>query len=229
MTTSETHRDQIRRISPPWLKIGNAEKYLYTLGVHLDALGDALVAGVKSRLPGLYSFEALPYIARERRLVRGRNESDEGFANRLRLWLLDHRRRGNPYALLSQLYTYYAPDNFVIDLVYANGRRYSMDVDGAVTRDYIPWSPDGNAAKWARWWLFYNTDQWAVTPPTDTEIDELRLIPRAWNATHPLGYIVLFPSGAELWNYPPGHTWNESGVWNTSGGEVRFITVDDDV
>lgn len=228
MSIAETFRDQIRRRSPPWLQHGNAEKYLYALGVHLDALGDALAAGVKSRFPGLYSFESLPYIARERRIVRGRNETDAGFAERLRAWLADHRRRGNPYALLSQLHTFFAPDNFPIELVYASGQRYAMDVDGVVTRSFVPWSPDGNPAKWARWWLFYNTDQWAVTPPTQTEIDELRLVPRAWNATHPIGSIVLFPTGAELWNYPAGHIWNESGVWNTTAGEARFITVDDD-
>ena len=225
--TVETFRDQIRKRSPPWLQIGTAEKYLYTLGLHLDALGDALVAGVKSRFPGLYSFETLPYLARERRLVRGPNEADEGFAARLCRWLPDHQVRGGAYALLGQLHTYYAPSNFPIDLVYANGRRFHLATDGTITRSYDPWSPDGDVAKWARWWLFYNTDQWASVAPTQSEIDALRLVPRAWNSAHALGTIVLFPTGAQLWNYPPGHHWNEAGTWNTTGAEARFISVDD--
>jgi len=227
--TTETFRDRMRRVAPPWLRIGNNEKFLYTLGVHLDTLGDALVAGVKQRFPGLYSFESLPYLSRDRRLYRGRDETSESFADRLTRWLVDHRRRGNPYALLGQLHSYFAPNNFPIDLVYVSGQRYSLDVDGNITRSLIPWSPDDEPERWARWWLFYNTDQWAVTPPTQPEIDELRLVPRAWNAAHAIGYIVLFPTDAQLWNYPPGHIWNEAGTWNTTGPEARFVTVDDDI
>lgn len=225
----ETARDEIRKRSPPWLRIGNNERLLYTLGLHIDTLTDALVAGVKSRFPGLYSDESIPLIGRERRIARGRDETTASYIDRLRMWRIDHRRRGNPYALLSQLHISLGPSAFPIDLLYANGRRFLMDADGNIERSFVPWLPDDQPERWARWWLFYNTDQWAVTPPTQSEIDELRAIPRAWNTAHALGYIVLFPSDAQLWNYPPGHTWNEAGVWNTTGPDPRFITVDDDV
>jgi len=221
-----TFRDRLRQLSPPWLQRGVAEKILYAIGVHVDGLADALVAGVKLRFPGVYSNESLPMLGRERRITRGRNELDSSYAERLARFLSDHQIRGGPYALLSQLHTYFKPDNFEIDLVYVAGPvRFHMDVDGTVTREIVGWTPDADTARWARWWLFYYTDQWAVTPPTPVELQDLKLIPRQWNAAHPLGYIVLFPSDAEFWNFPIGRTWNESGVWNTSGS-ANTIEID---
>lgn len=221
-----TFRDAIRSSSPPWLQRGLAEKILYTFGVHVDGYADALTAGVKSRFPGLYTFEALPIIGRERRIPRGLTESDAAYAARLARFFTDHQLRGGPYALLSQLFIHYSPAAFPIDLVYyAAGRRFAMDVDGNVERDLTSWNPDTNTAKWARWWLFYYTDEWAIDPPTDSELQDLRLIPRQWNAGHPLGYIVLFSSDAELWGWPPGHLWGESGTWGTDG-TARFYEVE---
>jgi hypothetical protein len=224
--THATFRDSIRKRSPPWLRRGLAERILYSLAVHLDILGDAVAAGVKLRFPGVYSADSLPYLGRERRMSRGRTELDAAYATRLDRWLTDHRMRGGPYALLAQIHAHYAPNNFPVELIYYSGRRFSMDVAGNVTRDDIAWTPDANAAKWARWWLVYHTDLWAAEAPTDDEIEDLRLVPRQWNAAHCQGHIVLFPSDAELWNYPTGHVWNESGVWNTSG-TARFLTIED--
>jgi len=220
----ETYRDEIRRRSPPWLQRGTAEAFLYVLGLHVDIFGDALVAGIKHRFPGLYSFESLGLLGRERRISRGRTEPDASYAVRLCRWFTDHRLRGGPYALLAQLHAHFAPANFPIELVYYSGRRFSMAPDGTVTRDDVIWSPDANAAKWARWWLFYHTDQWSTTP-SDAEIEDIRLVPRQWNAAHPLGWVVLMHAGVELWNWPLGHTWNESGTWNTTVPPL-YIEVD---
>lgn len=222
--TLRTYRDRIRQISPPWLQNGLAEKILYALGLHVDGFGDALVAGVKLRFPGFYSDESLPYIGRERRIRRGRTESNANYAVRLTRWLVDHQRRGGPYALLAQLHAHYAPNNFPIELVYQSGRRYSMNIDGQVTRDDIVWFPDAQTTKWARWWLFYLTDQFGT--PTAAEVEDLKLIPREWNAAHCFGYVVLFPSGGELIDYPPGHLIDEPGTINTTVVTMT-IAVDD--
>lgn len=226
--TVETYRDEIWRRSPPWLQRNTALRFLYALGLHMDVFGDAVVAAVKHRFPGLYSYEALGLIGRERRIARGRLETDPSYAVRLRRWLTDHRTRGGPYALLNQIYAHYAPAVFPIDLVYYSGRRFAMDVDGNITIGLSAWKPDTDTDRWARWWLFYHTDQWAVTPPTDAEVVDLRLVPSQWNATHTLGTIVLIPTNAELWNFPPGRVWNDLGkYWNVGGGgTVRYIEVD---
>lgn len=223
-----TFRDTLRKISPPWLQRGNAEKILYAIGVQLDALGDALVAGVKLRFPGLYSNESLFLLGRERRIRRGRTETDAVYASRLIRWLDDHRMRGGPYALLAQLHAHYAPAAFPIDLVYRSGRRYRMDADGNVVRDMISWNPDANTAKWARWWLFYHLPDalpagrvWGSGTYSSArvwgsglspqEVSDFRLVPREWGNAHSFGRIVLLPPGARLWGYPP-RTWG-TGTW----------------
>lgn len=219
-----TYRDMIRTSSPPWLQTGLAEKILYSIGIHLDVLGDAVVAAVANRFPGFYNYDSLSLLSRERRIVRGRTEGEATFAERLTRWLTDHKTRGGPYALLYQEFYHYAPLLFDMDLLYSNGRRFTFEsaaygagvpLEQCVQRDFIDWNPGD--PMWARWWLFLYTDIWDATPPDDAELADIRLIPRAWNAAHCFGTVVLFPSGAELWNWPPGHTWNETGTWNTSG------------
>jgi hypothetical protein len=219
-----TYRDTIRKISPPWLQNGLAEKILYALAVQIDAFGDALTAGVKQRFPGLYSDESLPLIGRERRIRRGRTETTSNYAGRLNRWLTDHPRRGGPYAMLAQLFAHFAPNTFPIDLIYYSGRRYQMDVNGNVVRNDLAWFPDDDAAHWARYWLFFYTD--AFPSPSAEEIADLKLIPREWTAAHALGYIVVFPAGAELINFPPGHLINEPGTINTTV-EALFVPVDE--
>jgi hypothetical protein len=216
MTLIQTFRDTIRQISPPWLRRGNNEKFAYALGVVIDDFGDALVAGLKLRFPGVYSDESLPLLGRERRIRRGRTESTTIYAVRLNRWLTDHRRRGGPYALLAQLYAHYAPNNFPIELIYRSGRRFSMDVAGAVVRDDTTWTFDAvTASKWARWLLVFHwpiaiddSGEWDSDPAlwdddatvwdsnlTPSDIEDLRLLPKEWNAAHALGTVQLIDSG----------------------------------
>ena len=63
--------------------------------------------------------------------------------------------------------------------------------------------------------------RWGSNPSAE-EIADIRLIPRQWLAAHVLGYIVIMASGVELWNFPLGRVWNESGVWNTTGGAATI-------
>lgn len=214
--TVRTFRDRLRQLTPPWLQTGNAEKLLYAMGIQLDVFADALLAGVRARFPGQYNPpDTLPLIGRERRIVRGPSETDDSYAARLIRWLDDHRRRGGPYAMLAQLHAYFSPNAFVIDLVYVSGRRYKMNAAGAVTREDTAYSADGDPAQWSRWWLYFYTDSFAL-PLSAADKAAAALVPREWNAGHCLGTIVIVPTGAEFWNYPLGHVWNEAGTWNTT-------------
>jgi hypothetical protein len=203
-----THRDTLRAISPPWLQNGLAQKILYAVAVQLDAAGDALLAGVKMRFPNLYSAESLALIGRERRIRRGLVEADQSYTNRLIVWRETHKRRGGAYAMLTQLFIHYAPNNFPIMLAYRSGAQYDLAVDGTITRVVAP-TLDG--AEWANWTMVYFTTDASVPNAPD-----LATIPREWIAAHCLGRLVIAPPGTELWDYPAGHTWDESGQWNTS-------------
>jgi hypothetical protein len=204
-----TFRDTIRRISPPWLRNGEAEKLMYALGIHADIVADSLVEAVKRRLPrpGFGNlWDTLPQLGRERRIVRGQTESDEAYANRLARWLPDHRRRGNPYAMLEQIYGYFTGNHFPIDLVAQNGVRHKMDTSGNIVRDVYNWGHFTPREDWAKWWLIYYTDT------ADYDDDWLR-VPREWNAAHCIGTLVVLGNG-RLWNYPePVPEW-DLGAWS---------------
>jgi hypothetical protein len=218
--TITTYRDTVRRLSPTWLRTGRAEKLLYSIAAQIDTLGDMLVGGLKLRFPGVYSYESLPYLGRDRRIRRGRSEPSANYATRLQRWLTDHRRRGSGIALLQQLFIHYAPNTFPIDLVYKNGRRYRMDVDGNITRDTVTVTP---TAQWARWSLYYFTDQFP-DPLTDDDRNDLLLIPKEWIAGHAIGKIILMRTGSELWDYhSPPRTWNNASLWDKP--PVTIVTV----
>jgi hypothetical protein len=208
-TALRTYRDTIREISPWWLRGRVLGSVLYAIAAQLDVLQDATIAGVKLRFPGAYSYESLPLLGRDRRIRRGRFEADETYASRLLPWLDDHQRRGGPYALLAQLHAHYAPHNFGIELRYVTGRNFVMALDGTVTRGDVTWTPPGNPAQWARWWLIY---QWPDPVDDDglwgdpgiwgdggvwgsnlspAEVRDIRLVPREWNAAHAIGRITL--------------------------------------
>lgn len=218
-----TFRDTIRRVSPPWLRSGNAEKVLYAVGLHLDFLIDAAVAAIHFRFPGYYSPESLPLEGRQRRIPRGRYESDATYANRLTMWLDLHRLRGNPYGLLMMLHAHFAPNNFPIELIYASGRRFMMAPDGTITWDDVAWTPPGDPAKWARWWLFYHHPPFAVPPanwddPGETwdsgkvwgsglsgaDVADFKMIPIGWGNAHSIGHLVLLDEGENWDSYEPG-------------------------
>lgn len=216
-----TFRDTIRKISPPWLSTGVAGKLLFAIASQWDALLDMAVATNEIGFPGVYSDESLPMLGRERRIRRGRIEGTAGYAVRLTRWLTDHKTRGGPYALLAQLFAYYDGNHFPMRLVYRSGRAFDMDVDGNVTMLDVTWDPDAEPEKWARWWLIY---QWPTAVPpvrtydepgltyddgstydsglTVTEVYDILVVPREWNAAHALGTVLLINGGA-VYDYPP--------------------------
>lgn len=210
MSPRRTFRAAIREISPPWLRGPVALAVLQSIAEQIDDLTERARAGVKARFPGLGSYESLPLLGRERRIRRGRLEADATYATRLLRWLDDHRRRGGPYAMLAQIHAFYAPDNFPVELRYASGRQFVMDpATGTVTRGDVVWTPPGDAAQWARWWLFY---EWPTEIESDgvwgdpgtwgdggvwgsnltpQEVRDIRLVPREWNAAHAIGRVVV--------------------------------------
>lgn len=198
-----TFRDAIRIGSPPWLRRGNNQKLLFAFGLLVDVLGTVLQQGVRSRFPGYKGdYQSLPLLGRERRIPRGRLESDENYAARLEVWLDAHRHRGGPYALLDQLHKHYADASgvaFPIELIYRSGRRFSMAADGSVVMDDVAdWNPGNPAEQWATITLLYYTDDLPVA--TADDLNDLRMIPVAWNAAHVLGQIIIMPTGASFFD-----------------------------
>jgi hypothetical protein len=238
------YRDSLRRVLPWWLQNGIAGKIVFALGAQFDGFGDAIVEAVKRRFPDAQWADSLPLIGRDRKIRRGSAEPDQIYAARLRRWLDDHRTRGNPYAMLAQLHAYYAQAPFLIELIYKSGRRYSMALDGSVTRDTTTFG-DGSNAQWARWWLIYhwpttiniagkwgssgakwgkNNNIWGVDPASlsRTQVEDLRLVPTEWNAAHCQGMIILLGPDKRIWGYPLRKWGSSSDKWAGGGRTVRI-------
>lgn len=229
-------RDAASSAAPWWIARieSTTGKMLWAGLVMLDGLVDAQVAAIKLRFPGLYSFETLPLIGRDRRIRRGPNESDEVYASRLPRWLDDHRRRGGPYALLEQVRAYWAPDAFDVELIYRTGRRFTMAAGESIVRDDVPFDYDTQPEKHARWWLFFfwpdgvdadgvwdDAGTWSDDGVWDSdltiaEVENIRAIPHEWNNARCFGEVVLLSGDRELWDYPVG-TWDDPGDWEDFG------------
>lgn len=152
---------ELVKLLPPWLRRTVADRLVRGLAKEIDELVEKLRAGAKARFPGWdeddIDPEALATIGRERRILRGPREPADVYAGRLRMWWDAHRGRGGPYALLAQLDAFFEWFlNVRMDVVYANGVRYSINTatPGVITRDEIVWNGDGSG-KWARFWVFF--------------------------------------------------------------------------
>lgn len=154
------------RVSPPWLRrlVGGA--IMQGVGDTIENEVDRNVEGLRLRFPDAgVDEDAIGYLGRERRILRGPGELGSTFAIRLRKWWDSHRIRGNEYALLDQMHAYFLATNPTLEIVYiANSGTADAKVDaaGVITRDngVSPgWTGDGeNPPYWARFFLFLQFD-----------------------------------------------------------------------
>ena len=196
----------IMTIVPPWLRRTIGGAILQGIARVIDALIYRAGYGVRLRFP-FVDEDSLSLAGRERRMTRGPAETSMTYSGRVQTWLDAHRRRGSVYAMLRQWYAYMGDSPRLIEVIYHSGTRYTLDVDGSITRDAITWGADGTD-DWAQAWVFLYEDSDPGTL-TDAQKAELLLIPRLWNAAHmrPLKVVILWP-GVGLWDYPQG-PWDD--------------------
>lgn len=215
--------DAFVQVAPPWLRRTRGARLLRAFGDVTARVFHATSDGVAARFPGAVdgATDALPYIGRDRRILRGPAEDDATYAARLRTWWDAHARRGGPYALLEQLYLYLVntePRQW--DLVYRNGVRFILDgVTGEITRDLLPTTL---STRWARAVLFALFDSY---PSISTQQREAYIaMPREWAAAHmePIPTVAVWGGG--VWGYPAGELWGEpvGELW----GEGAFVVND---
>ena len=185
-------RNSFNKLLPAWLTTGDGEKVWFSLGVVMDRFLERAWQGHKARFPSFAPADALTALGRDRKIVRGINESADSFAIRQHRWLDDHRIRGNPFALLEQLRAYCNVD-MVARTVDRRGSWYTVDADGVWSFRLAEgnWDWDGGpVADWSRFWviLYPPTSLWTQSP--------------AWG-------------GANLWGGKWGsteHTWGSSAT-----------------
>lgn len=164
-------------LAPRWLtqdEDGNPDPAGYALDLVKDAFVERVRQGLMVRLPqndpsGQTTAppDALEALGRDRRVIRGINETDAAYAARLLRWLDDRQRAGNPFMLMQKLaeYTGPGPSFRTVD---ARGNWYSRAVDGTETAllKQENWNWDGPLnGRWSRFWvIIYPNGLWAVSP-----------------------------------------------------------------
>ncbi len=234
MAELRNFRNGIRSLSPRWLTTGRALRILYVFGLHVDAILDAFVAALKHKLPGSTTrTDSLGIVGSERRMIRGLNETDANYLQRLRGYVDSHKHRGSAYELLRQIRIYFAPAYFKIALSYPGGRLIEQSTAGVITDNPTTFVP-ANVAQWARQKLIYSVSPspspdgtwgsggvWDAgvwgSDLTAAAVANYRSIPSAWTAAHMLTTITLLDASTELWGYPAG-IWGDAGTWGSGTG-----------
>lgn len=224
-----TFRDTIRKISPTWLQYGFAWRLLYVFGLHLDAIAEGANAAVLHRFPGsTLRFDSLPAVGADRKILRGRYESDSNYARRLRGWLDTHRIRGNMRGLLRQTWIYWGGTVELV-AIYLSGRYQRLTTGGTLTDSTIPgWDPTphdwtvwdllltwpapiGYDAAWGSFGAWDDGGVWDYDLTVE-EAEQIRLVPQSQLAAHSTARIHLVNETIGLWDYPID-TWADGGTW----------------
>ena len=177
-------RDLAAAIAPTWLQGEVGEKYLYAQSVVVDATADRVLAGVHSYMPEKCDPSCLPYIGRDRSVIRGINETDASYAHRCKTAIYDWHFAGLGEGIMSSLLGYLSPSAPLVRVVWAAHGTYLQptqwewvdDGDGPAgeVQSFSTMHPGGYAAEWhwdtidnrRRFWviLYVNTvgDPWVA-------------------------------------------------------------------
>lgn len=150
-------------MGPRWLVAdeGEAELVGYSLDLMKDGFVERTRQGLMARLPQndptgetTAPPDALAAMGRDRRVIRGLNESDASYARRLVAWLDDRKTAGNPYALMKKLSEYTGEGPF-FRTVDNRGNWYERAANGtqAVLLNQGNWDWDGDTGRWSRFWV----------------------------------------------------------------------------
>lgn len=130
-----TLRESFAAISPPWFSKRVAQRYLWSIGLVLDAMKQKMENGIKARFPNVYTDESLADIGNDRLIDRGPTEPAAAYGDRLSGAFDTWRSAGNAIKLLENVSAYFAPSLIPIRLVDDLGFWFELDpTTGAVTR-----------------------------------------------------------------------------------------------
>lgn len=119
-----------------WLtgnEVGQAYSKVY--GTVTDRQAVRLNEAVKERMPTLCSSEALPYIATERNIIQGPDETEDHFRGRLEnIWRVAPAM-GKTVGLLTQLYYQGYTDGYSIQ---SNGKMFQLNSDFNEDSEFFP-------------------------------------------------------------------------------------------
>ena len=158
-------RETLRRYVPPWLSdrpgLSVGFRFLYALAAICDGGMQWLVEGIRARFPEVATPTALPLLGRDRRIIRGPEETDAGYATRLIPWLDVWRVAGSAEALTSQLQAFLFPGHPMVRIVTRGGLWHTLTPGAAVqvvqsqpnNWDWDSLTHPENATRWGDFWI----------------------------------------------------------------------------
>lgn len=204
------HLIQSPDLAPRWLRNSVLGRYLFSIGLTLDAGTQWLYDGIQQRNPQAADPTTLPWLGRARRITRGFAESDESYRARLLRWRSSWRRAGGAGAMLEQIQAYFSPLAPVVRLVTGGttaAQWWTLDSEGELTLNRI------EPSNW----------DWDSLEPGQTPLDNQR---RFW-------IIVYQPSGAAGNLFPESETEHDpdptltrgtGGLYDAAGDLLRIAT-----
>ncbi len=163
-----------RFIAPYWLTSGDGELLGYSLDLIKDAAVERVRLGLMARFPqnsedGTLTAppDAIAALGRDRRVIRGINETAASYASRLIKWLDDRKTAGNPFTMMQKLSEYTGP-LCSFRTVDRRGNWYSRAADGTRTLllNQANWNWDETlVTKWSKFWvIIYPNGLWTEGP-----------------------------------------------------------------
>lgn len=170
-----SQRESAFTLSPPWLRTGAGQRYLYNLGLASDALLEKMQEGMVARMPGEGTDSALPYLGADRVMVQGPGELNSAFAARLTRAFETWQHAGSRPAILKQALGYVASQDAIFDTPCPVATIVRASGGGA----------------YASWSTYYSGDSFNTQPPAN-----VRVAPANWNWDgqywRPQAFLVLF-------------------------------------
>lgn len=128
------NRHILRAVTPPWLRGDNAWSFLNE-GIYkiYDKDNDDFFEALLSRWPSYAPTDALPYLAADKLLISGPNETIEAKRARIRLWMIEAVLSGLPIGILLAMQAFGGPDYPMVRIVNKSSTWYTLEA-GAVGR-----------------------------------------------------------------------------------------------
>ena len=183
-------RDAIKALSPVWLASGNAEKFLYAIGLAYDLLLEKMNQGIKARMPGIGTQSALPAIGADRVITQGPTEPNAAYAARLQAASDAWQVAGSRKSVLEQVVAYLQSQNTAAvswvptaAIVGGNGTSSTWDTIyntmpiGATPSHLLitpaNWNWDGVYQPWRAWLILYFNPTYSTQSGTAASFNAL--------------------------------------------------------
>ncbi len=185
--------------APTALQGPNGQAYGYTMSTPYDALAVAGAYAVRFRFPRLTSPDALPWLAKDRQIVRGPGESQTSYAERLVQWLDLWVHAGSAPAILQGVASFFLPGTITAELVKQSRATYT-------DWDYWDGTTDTLYRRSPKNWD-WDSDGLVPCDKRFQQVNTHGVLGPSWHT-----WVILYGTG-----YTSDLTWNDPGQWDDGG------------